>query len=178
MSIAIGLQILYVLGVFSITFLSQIIIGKFVKLYYNKIAKKTKSKFDDEMLPLIGRIMAMGIWIIGLVLILLKFGIDLKGLTATLGVGSLAIALAVKDNVKDIISGLSLMASKPFKIGDRIKLSSGEEVSVIEIGMSDTRFLLLDEKDEVINDGILIVRNSVLNKSKILNYTMAENYDG
>jgi len=155
------------------TFLVQITISKLLSGYNKKIASKTKNKFDNEAIPLASRILGLITWIIGIVIVLINFGIDIKGLTATLGVGSIAIAMAVKDNVKDIISGVSLMTSKPFKPGDMIKLSSGEVVEVLEIGISDSRFLLRDEKD-----GILIIRNNTLNKAKILNYTLAKERKG
>ncbi|MBN3041274.1 MAG: mechanosensitive ion channel, partial [Candidatus Omnitrophica bacterium] len=82
---------------------------------------------------------------------------------------SLAIALAAQDTIANIISGFMIMIDRPFRVKDIIKLPSGEKVEVLEIGVRRSRFLS-EEK------AIIIVPNLELSKSKIVNYTYAEEY--
>ncbi|MFH1783604.1 MAG: mechanosensitive ion channel domain-containing protein [bacterium] len=132
--------------------------------YAVNVAAKTKTELDDKFVPLFQRMTVTIIWAIGLIMLLSRFGVNINALVATLGVGSLAIALAAQDTIANIISGFLLMIDRPFSIGDDIKLPSGERVRVIEIGVRRSKFVLEDE-------AIVIVPNLELSKSKIINYT-------
>jgi small-conductance mechanosensitive channel len=95
------------------------------------------------------------------------FGVNISALITTLGITSLAIALAAQDTIANIISGFLIMIDRPFRIGDRIKLPSGEPVSVLDIGVRRSRFLGED-------GSVIIVPNLDLSKSKIVNITYGE----
>ena len=92
------------------------------------------------------------------------FGINISALIATLGVGSLAIALAAQDTISNIIAGFLIMVDRPFKVGDEIKLPTGERVKVLKIGNRRSQF-----RGE--EDALIIVPNLDLSKSKIVNYS-------
>lgn len=133
--------------------------------YALNIAAKTSSHLDDEFIPLLRRVTNIVIWIIALLVILSNLGININALLATLGVGSLAVALAAQDTIANIISGFLIMIDRPFRIGDEIKLPSGEKVKVLDIGIRRSRFLNVDDR------AIIIVPNLELSKSKIVNFT-------
>ncbi len=95
------------------------------------------------------------------------FGININALVAALGVSSLAIALAAQDTIANLIAGFLIMIDRPFKIGDRIKLPTGEMVDVLDIGIRRSKFLSEDK-------AIVIVPNLDLSKKKIVNYTYSE----
>ena len=162
-------QITFTIGAISIAFLIQVLFINVSNWLSKKISSKTRTKFDDEFLPLISRLLCILIWIITFILILIQFGIDIKSITATLGIASLTIALAIKDTISNVIAGLIIMTDKPFRVKDYIKLISGEKVIVQDIGVRRSRFVLEDKS------GILIIPNSDLSKSKIINFTYAEN---
>ncbi len=92
------------------------------------------------------------------------YGVNISALVTALGVGSLAIALAAQDTIANIIAGFLIMVDAPFKIGDKIKLPSGEMVKVLDIGVRRSKFLSED-------NAIIIVPNVDLSKNKITNYT-------
>lgn len=133
--------------------------------YLVNIAKKTKSRLDDEFIPLLRRFTNIIIWIIALLVILSNLGINISALVATLGISSLAIALAAQDTIANIIAGFLIMVDRPFSIDDEIKLPSGEKVKVLDIGIRRSKFLNLED------NAIIIVPNLDLSKSKIINYT-------
>jgi MscS family membrane protein len=136
--------------------------------YAVNIAAKTKTELDDKFIPLFKRIAVTIIWSIGLIILLSKIGINVNALVATLGVSSLAIALAVQDTISNIIAGFLIMVDRPFSVGDIIKLPSGEKVKVIDIGIRRSKFASEDE-------AIIIMPNLDLSKSKIVNYTHEKN---
>ena len=136
--------------------------------YAVNIAAKTKTELDDKFIPLFKRIAVTIIWAIGLLVLLSKIGININAFIATLGVGSLAIALAAQDTIANIIAGFLIMIDRPFYVGDDIRLPSGEKVKVLDIGVRRSKFLSEDK-------AIIIVPNLELSKSKIINYTYKEN---
>ena len=135
--------------------------------YKENIASKTATSLDDGLIPIVRRLLKVAVWIVVLLIILPLYGIDISALITTLGVGSLAIALAAQDTIANIISGFMIMIDRPFRIGDRVKIPSGEVVEVLEVGVRRSKFLSQDK-------AIVIVPNLELSKSKIVNYTYGE----
>ena len=113
------------------------------------------------------RSLKVAIWVIALLVTLPLYGVNINALIAALGVGSLAIALAAQDTIANIIAGYLIMVDTPFRIGDKIKLPSGEIAEVLDIGVRRSKFLSEDK-------AIIIVPNTNLSKSKIVNYTYGE----
>jgi len=153
--------------VISITFIIQRIIEGALCWYKENVASKTGTRLDDELIPFLRRLAKTAIWIIALLIILPFYGVSISALVATLGVSSLAIALAAQDTIANIISGFMIMVDKPFRPDDKIKLPSGELVKVLDIGVRRSKFLSEDK-------AIIIVPNLELSKSKIVNYTYGE----
>ena len=153
--------------VICIFFVIQRIAGAALGWYKENIAVKTATHLDDELIPILRRTSKIIIWIVAILIILPLFGININGLIATLGVGSLAVALAAQDTIANIIAGFLIMVDRPFRPGDKIKLPSGEVVAVLDIGVRRSKFLSEDK-------AIVIIPNLELSKSKIVNYTYGE----
>ena len=135
--------------------------------YKENIASKTATSLDDQLIPIARRLLKVAVWVVALLIILPLYGINISALITTLGVGSLAIALAAQDTIANIISGFMIMVDRPFRIGDRVKIPSGEIVDVLEVGVRRSKFLSQEK-------AIVIVPNLELSKSKIINYTYGE----
>jgi MscS family membrane protein len=135
--------------------------------YRQNIAEKTDTTLDDDLIPIIRRTVKVLIWTIAFLVILPFFGVNISALITALGVGSLAIALAAQDTIANIIAGFLIMIDKPFRVGDTIKIPSGETVEVLQIGVRRSRFLAQDQ-------AIIIVPNLDLSKSKIVNFTYGQ----
>lgn len=153
--------------IISVSFIFQRIFGAILGWYKENIAAKTVTRLDDKLIPIVRRTFKVVIWVIAILVILPLYGVNISALIATLGVGSLAIALAAQDTIANIIAGFMIMVDSPFRTGDRIKLPSGEIVEVLDIGVRRTEFLAEDK-------AIIIVPNLDLSKSKIVNYTYGE----
>ncbi len=150
-----------------VTFLLLRLVRIFTTWYARSVAARTQSKLDDNLLPLAHRVMKIVIFVIAAVTILDHFHVDVKGLLAVLGVGSLAIALAAQDTIANMISGFIIMVDRPFREGDRVVLPSGETADVYDIGIRSSKFLTFDNT-------LIVVPNNELVKSKITNLSYPE----
>lgn len=157
----------FTLSLIIIVYWLQRAAGAFFNWYKLNIASKTKTKLDDRFIPFFARTTNVILWVIALIILLSHFGININALVTALGVSSLAIALAAQDTIANLIAGFLIMIDRPFKIGDRIKLPTGEMVEVLDIGIRRSKFLSEDK-------AIVIVPNLDLSKKNIVNYTYSE----
>lgn len=125
--------------------------------------RRTKSTIDDELLPLAHKTTNAAIVIIGFMLILTQWGIDVMPLLAGLGIAGLALGFAVKDSLSNIFGGISLVLDRTFKVGDKVKLESGEAGRIHDIGLRSTKLRTFDNE-------IITIPNGVLANMKIKNY--------
>ena len=135
-----------------------------VKYFIERHARQTSSKINEALLPLLNRLITILIVLISIITILHHFGQDVSSLVVSLGVGSLAIALAAQETIANMIGGFVIMTDRPFRVGDRIKLPSGEIGDVQEIGIRSTRVLDFD-------NNLIVNPNAELIKGKIINYS-------
>ena len=101
--------------------------------------------------------------IIGTLIVMDTVGISITPLLASLGVGSLAVALALQDTFNNFFSGLYLLIDKPIRIGDNIKTEDGTEGVVVKIGWRSTHI------QQSLNN-MVIVPNSKLSSSRLTNF--------
>jgi MscS family membrane protein len=124
--------------------------------------KKTKSGID-AMLPLIHKLSKVIFIMTGIIVILNIWGKDVTGFVAGLGVAGIVLGFALKDSLANIFGGISIILDKTYRVGDRIKIDSGESGIVYDIGLRSTKIKTWD------ND-ILVIPNGKMANSKIQNY--------
>jgi len=106
--------------------------------------------------------------IVGSLMLLDSVGVDMTPILASLGVGSLAIGLALQKALEDFLSGLLIAADQPIRVGDFIEISGDEAGSVLSIGWRTTRIRTRD-------DMVVIIPNSKLSSSTVINRSMPGN---
>jgi MscS family membrane protein len=152
----------FVLGYFTVY---RLVIG-FIDWYDAEIAEHTATSLDEQILPFFRRVLLVILTLIAVVILLGHFNVNVSAVVATLGVGSLAIALAAQEVLADTISGFILVIDRPFRIGDRIEL---EEINtwgdVQDIGLRSTRILTRDNR-------LVSVPNSLIGKNRIINHSI------
>ncbi len=132
--------------------------------YGKSLSEDTEMNLATQMLPFIRRVALIVVGVIALVSILDRFT-DVSALLATLGVGSLAIALAAQSSLQDIFSGFLIMFDRPYLIGDRIEIQELDTWGdVIDIGLRSTRIRTRDNR-------FVIVPNSIMGKNMVVNYS-------
>lgn len=157
-------NIIYSFTVLSIAFIVSGVVEGFIGWYLEEVANKTKSKTDEEFMLFFKRILRIVIFFIAATIILSKFNQPIHSILGAAGIASLAIAFAAQDTLSNMISGFVIMIDKPFRIGDKIKLSSGEIGEVVEIGLRSTKILSSE-------NNLIIVSNSEMAKSRIVNFS-------
>lgn len=135
-----------------------------VRYFIERHARRTSSKINEALLPLLNRLITILIVLISVITILHHFEQDVSSLVVSLGVGSLAIALAAQETIANMIGGFVIMTDRPFRVGDRVKLPTGEIGDVQEIGIRSTRVLDFD-------NNLMVYPNAELIKGKIVNYS-------
>lgn len=93
------------------------------------------------------------------------FGISITPILASLGIGSLAVALALQDTLNNFFSGFYLLLDRPISIGDFIKLEDGTEGFVRKVGWRSTQI-------EMLSENIVVVPNSKIASSQVTNYDL------
>lgn len=107
-------------------------------MYMTKLADKTESTLDDQLVPMVRKALKIFVIIIGGLAILVNLNIDILPLLTGLSIGGLAFALAAQDTLKNFFGSLMIFLDKPFQIGDWI--TSGDiDGTVEEVGFRATR---------------------------------------
>ncbi|MFN3636868.1 MAG: mechanosensitive ion channel family protein [Chloroherpetonaceae bacterium] len=113
--------------------------------------------------PLARNLISVLVILIAAAIVMEHFSINVGSLLVSLGVGSLAVALAAQDTIANIIAGVIIAIDQPFRVGDRIQLPNGTLADVQIIGLRSTRILDFD-------NNYLVVPNSELVKSTLVNF--------
>ncbi len=154
-------KILLILGIFSITYVLANISSKLISVYSSKV---------ESTLPvtsLTQNISRIIIFIIGILVILNNLGISITPILATLGVGGIAVALALQDTLSNLFSGFHIIVSRQVKIGDYVKLDTGEEGYVTDITWRTTKIKMLQ-------NNVVLVPNEKLTKAIVTNFYLPD----
>ncbi|OGS18457.1 MAG: hypothetical protein A2219_08800 [Elusimicrobia bacterium RIFOXYA2_FULL_50_26] len=145
----------------SITFLAANIASLAIKNY------GTKANLSLPLTGLTDTLVRVVIVIIGALIILANLGISITPILTALGVGSLAVALALQDTLSNLIAGFHIIAGKQFRPGDYIKIDSGQEGYIVDIGWRTTRLREL-------SNNIIVIPNVKIGSSIITNYYLPQ----
>ena len=109
-----------------------------ISIYLVRVANKTKSTLDDQLVPLLRKTLKTFVVLIGTLFILDNLNINIIPLLTGLSIGGLAFALAAQDTIKNFFGSLMIFIDKPFQIGDWI--TTGEiDGNVEEVGFRSSR---------------------------------------
>ncbi|MEW1752356.1 mechanosensitive ion channel family protein [Streptomyces angustmyceticus] len=103
----------------------------------------------------------------GFLVVLQTLGISIAPLLTALGVGGLAVALALQDTLANLFAGVHILASKTVQPGDYIRLSSGEEGYVVDVNWRNTVVRQL-------SNNLVIISNAQLAGTNMTNFTRPE----
>lgn len=128
--------------------------------------REEKKEADTSVIDLLSRIAKGVLWIIAVILILSNMGYDVSTLIAGLGIGGLAIAIALQSILGDIFASFSIYFDRPFRVGDFIIF--GNDMGVVKkIGIKSTRIQALQGQE-------IVVSNKQLTETVVNNYKIME----
>jgi MscS family membrane protein len=152
----------FVINVIILTNIAYRVADEILNWYSGRVAERTGLGLDRQIMPLLEKLISIFLILTALIITLKHFNYDILSLVTALGIGSLAIGLAAKDTLANMISGFTLMIDRPFRIGDRVQLTSGQWGDVVDIGLRSTKIKTVDNT-------LLIIPNSELCNTTIIN---------
>ena len=132
---------------------------------FRLIQSKIPMEKRGKGLEFICKIIKTLIYIVAGFIIITELGYDLNGLVTSLGIGSVVIALAAQDIAKNLIGGFTILADRPFSVGDFIE-TSGYSGTVENITFRSTRIITFDNTEVTIPNGVL-ANAAIVNWSKM-----------
>jgi small-conductance mechanosensitive channel len=152
---------IYVLVIFSITVAAATLAGRLFKSYIQH------SNFPLPTTGLTYAILNGVILVTGFLIILTVLDISITPLITALGVGGLAVALALQPTLANLFAGIHIMMEQAIRVGDFIKLESGQEGYVEDITWRTTRIRMLP-------NNMVVIPNGTLSQSIVTNYYLPE----
>ncbi|MFH1406970.1 MAG: mechanosensitive ion channel family protein [Candidatus Omnitrophota bacterium] len=160
-SVRLAGKILLVLGIASVTLVLANITAHLVRVYSKKIETAL------PMTSLTQNISKLIIFAVGILIILNSLGISITPILATLGVGGLAVALALQETLSNIFAGFHIIVARQVRIGDYIKLESGEEGYVTDINWRTTQVRMLP-------NNVVLIPNAKLAQAIVTNFYLPD----
>lgn len=140
-------------------------LNSIITVFTSQIMEKRKKEDKASETPaiyLMTTILKMAMWVFGLLFLLSNFGINITSLIAGLGIGGIAIALALQNVLTDMFSSFSIYFDKPFQVGEFIII--GEFMGTVKhIGIKSTRIQSLSGEE-------IVMSNRELTSTTVKNY--------
>ncbi|MEN3046383.1 MAG: mechanosensitive ion channel domain-containing protein [Candidatus Hydrothermales bacterium] len=133
----------------------------FLKIYTRKIKEALPS------VSILENIVKISILIVGLLILLHFWGISILPIVTALGIGGIAVALALQDTLSNLFAGFHIIISKHIRQGDYVRLASGEEGYVLDINWRNTVIKSLQ-------NNLIIVPNSKISSTIVTNFHLPE----
>ncbi len=160
-------RVIYTIITISVGYLIYVIIDLVIGRAFKRFAKRTKSKFDDNLFALVHSVLKMTVIVVVLLYVLGIWGIEVLPLLGALGVAGIAVALALQPVLGNIFSGASIILDKSVGVGDLVYLDSQTKGKVLKVGIRSTKILTFDNE-------LIIVPNTKLAESVIQNVALPE----
>jgi len=125
----VGLAYTVMIPVF-VAYTASRLTGAVIEWYSAEVAKKTRTQIDDQFLPILKKA-AYGI-IFGVMILVMfnQLGVRVETVIAAMGIGGIAVALAIQPTLSNFFSGAQMVVDRPLRIGDYIELESGDKGTV------------------------------------------------
>ncbi len=146
-----------------ITYIVIVVFDIFIDNWGKRVAEKTKSSVDEQLMPVIHRFSRIFVSIVGLLFILPVWAIQIGPLLTSLGIAGIAIAFALQSTLGNIFGGMSIILDKSVRVGDVIKLDNETMGTVVDVGLRSTKIKTMDNE-------LITIPNGKLADSRILNY--------
>ena len=158
-----SIKIWKVMTILITTFAIAKTIDHLIDWYLLNIAEKTETKIDDTLLPTLRRVLPITIYAAGALVAIDSIGISISPILAGLGIGGVAVALAVQPTLSNFFAGTYVVTEGELKEGDFIELEGGPSGYVEEVGWRSTKI-----RSRFNN--LVIIPNSRIAESIVTNY--------
>ena len=166
-------EVLFIISALVKSILVFLFVGfllKISKLLLYKMANSEKNKSEEEgaklvqpsTLPLFENTALILFYVVGFYQVFSIWNVDMTALLAGAGIGAMAVGMAAKDTLSDIIAGILILTDSPYKVGDVVYVSGNLKGRVSAIGLRNTRLVTKNNIE-------IIVPNTIMGTSQIVN---------
>jgi small-conductance mechanosensitive channel len=148
-------KIIIIIFLSSVTVVLARLTAGFVKLYTYRTEIVTAS--------LISNLARTAVLVLGILIVLQTVGVEITPIVTTLGIGGIAVGLALQDTLANLFAGFYLILSKQVRTGDYVKLDDGHEGYITDITWRNTTI-------KELSNNVIIVPNSKLSSAIFINY--------
>jgi small-conductance mechanosensitive channel len=156
-----GAKALLLLWIVSLTIMCARVAGNLVRFYGDQVPGTLPVTTLTENLA------QLAVVLVGIVLLLRAFGLEITPILTALGVGGLAVALALQDTLSNLFAGFYIAVARQIRLGDYIKLNTSEEGYVSDITWRSTTLRGL-------GNNMVIIPNAKLAQAIVTNYYLPE----
>lgn len=146
-----------------LTYLAYHVLDVVMSWYIHNVAARTNSQMDDRLLPPLRRLLPLAAYSIGTLFALSALGIPISPIWAGLGIGGIAVALAVQPTLANFFAGTYVVTEGELNIGNYIELEGGPAGYVVEVGWRSTKIRSM-------YNNLVIIPNSRMAESIVTNY--------
>ena len=150
-------------AIFMATFTFSHLSDRMIKWYLANVAGKTATTLDDTLLPIFRRVLPITVYAVGTLVAIDNLGVSISPILAGLGIGGLAVALAVQPTLSNFFAGTYVVTEGELKAGDFIELDGGPSGYVESVGWRSTKI-----RSRFNN--LVIIPNSRMAESIVTNY--------
>ena len=148
-----------------------------IRTILHKMAKASSQDSDEEVvhvvqestLPLFENTALIAFYTVGLYLVFSIWNVDMTALLAGAGIGAMAIGMAAKDTLSDIIAGILILTEAPYRVGDVVYVKGNLKGRVSAIGLRNTRLVTKNNIE-------VIVPNTIMGTSQIVNESSSKEF--
>lgn len=154
-------KVLLVLWIVSLTLMSMRLAGNLVRHYGDQVPGAL------PVTTLTQNLAQLAVVLLGIVVLLRALGLEITPILTALGVGGLAVALALQDTLSNLFAGFYMAIARQIRLGDYIKLNTGEEGYVTDISWRSTTIRGL-------GNNTVIIPNAKLAQAIVTNYYLPD----
>ena len=158
-----ALRVWLVIVAIEVSYLASHVLQALMTWYVENIAERTATNLDDKLMPQVRRVTPIVVYAIGILMALDLVGISITPLVAGLGIGGLAVALALQPTLGNFFSGTYLITEGELNEGDFVELAGGPAGFVVDVGWRSTKV-----RDRFNN--LIMIPNSKMIDSIMTNY--------
>ncbi len=139
------------------------VIAAILEWYMRSRSVRRKVRVDEGLIRFVRRVVLLLFYVFGVLILMAYFNIDISPLIAGLGIGGLAVALALQPTLANFFAGTQIVSDRVVRVGDYIELNDGTRGYVTDVGWRSTRI-------RTPYNNMVIIPNSNLAASIITNY--------
>lgn len=150
--------------------LTSILIASFFYYFYRSITTVNTYYIRQGKLPdttIFNNIIKLMLILLASLIITNSLGYSVTPLIATLGIGALAIALALQDSLANLFAGISIVASKQINVGDYVRLDDANEGYIFDVSW---RYTVI----RTLQNNLIVIPNSVFSSKVLTNYSLPQ----